>query len=988
MKSKSKSYLALVSLLAFVLIPFDIQFNANYSSKFLLNNLESSAGFVRTFIHVDANWTDTTAYDWCYGQGTWQDPYIIENVTINCGSIGSGIFIENSKDDYFIIRNCTVWNSGSNSDDAGIKFVNVSRGTIFNNTCSYNGNDGILFYTDCDNNTIQENIANFNSNGGIYFETSCFENLILNNTVNQNVIGVMLTNTMPGVCHHNNIVNNTANENGVGIWLSQSNYNNVTGNRLFNNSKPTTGNGIRLTFYSWGGKSTNNIIKNNVISYSRYGIFMYDGDHNTISDNIITKNSIHGIYFQTQQTGFNCEYNTIANNTVNENGMDGINLLYLCRYNTLINNTIYDNKKNGISLQSTSDGNNITSNTIKSNLCGILLSSSDNNNVSENVLIDNGVCMYEDYCTGNIFENNSCINPKFQSPILIDDSATGEGANNWTWAESQPWCSGSGTLNEPYIIEDLTISGLGLTDGIEILNSDVYFIIRNCKIFDADAAIYLDTVNNSLLIENNCSNNGMGISIEYSNNNIFISNFLNNNDNSGVYLYDCNHTTIFNNTINGNYDGIYLDTDCSYNNITQNTVNNNVDGIYVYYRCNYNNITSNMANNNQYYGIYLEDCRNNQISNNIANNNTEHGILLEINSKYNFLSQNTVNDNQYGIRLSDGSNNNTISENVIRYNNQGITLDDICDFNNFSENIIYNNSLGVEIVSGNNNTFYLNFFLKNELHAIDNGDDNSWNSMTIGNYWDNHTGPDSSPQDGIVDTPYIFIGGTVGSIDYLPIAINTTVIINSPDSNDLFGNVAPNYDISITDPYLVEMWYTLDGGLHNYTFTEFTGMIDQSAWDLLNDGLHTLRFYASDKAGNIGYSELQIEKDTVAPSINIVSPALDAKFSSTPNFVVEISDANLDSMWYSLDGGVTNYSFTSNGTINSAAWAALSGGSVTIIFYANDTLGHLASQSVTLIKSIPSGFDPILLTVIIGSIAGGVVIVAGIYIFMRKRSRT
>jgi len=283
-----------------------------------------------------------------------------------------------------------------------------------------------------------------------------------------------------------------------------------------------------------------------------------------------------------------------------------------------------------------------------------------------------------------------------------------------------------------------------------------------------------------------------------------------------------------------------------------------------------------------------------------------------------------------------------------------------------------------------NNLIYRNFFLVNGRHAYDDGTNNDWNSTTIGNYWDNHAGPDLSPQDGIVDTPYIFIGGTVGSIDYLPIAINSApvITINWPKPNELDGMGLLDYDISITDPYLFEMWYTLDGGLHNYTITEFTGYVDQSAWNLLNSGIYTVRFYASDKAGNIGYSEVQIEKDVTPPSINIVSPTLNAKFSSAPNFVVEISDAKgIYSMWYSLDGGVTNYRFTSNGTIDSIAWAALSNGSVNITFYANDILWNLASQSVTVIKSVPSGIDPVLL-------AGGVVIAAGIYIFMRRRSRT
>ena len=39
--------------------------------------------------------------------------------------------------------------------------------------------------------------------------------------------------------------------------------------------------------------------------------------------------------------------------------------------------------------------------------------------------------------------NNSC------DPILIDDSLTGVGAHNWTWAKNQEWCFGSGTWEDP-----------------------------------------------------------------------------------------------------------------------------------------------------------------------------------------------------------------------------------------------------------------------------------------------------------------------------------------------------------------------------------------------------------------------------------------------------------------------------------------------------------------------------------------------------------
>ncbi len=37
------------------------------------------------------NWIQAEAEDWCSGQGTWSNPYIIENITIAAGGSGNGI---------------------------------------------------------------------------------------------------------------------------------------------------------------------------------------------------------------------------------------------------------------------------------------------------------------------------------------------------------------------------------------------------------------------------------------------------------------------------------------------------------------------------------------------------------------------------------------------------------------------------------------------------------------------------------------------------------------------------------------------------------------------------------------------------------------------------------------------------------------------------------------------------------------------------------
>ena len=37
-----------------------------------------------SFIHITAsNWSTAASYDWCSGNGSWENPYVLENITIN-----------------------------------------------------------------------------------------------------------------------------------------------------------------------------------------------------------------------------------------------------------------------------------------------------------------------------------------------------------------------------------------------------------------------------------------------------------------------------------------------------------------------------------------------------------------------------------------------------------------------------------------------------------------------------------------------------------------------------------------------------------------------------------------------------------------------------------------------------------------------------------------------------------------------------------------
>ncbi|GAH78726.1 unnamed protein product, partial [marine sediment metagenome] len=158
----------------------------------------------------------------------------------------------------------------------------------------------------------------------------------------------------------------------------------------------------------------------------------------------------------------------------------------------------------------------------------------------------------------------------------------------------------------------------------------------------------------------------------------------------------------------------------------------------------------------------------------------------------------------------------------------------------------------------------------------------------------------------------------------------------------------------ITDTDLDTMWYSLNGGV-NITFIN-NGTIDQNNWTALSDVPVTIIFYANDSAGNINFRSVYVNKDTVAPTVNLLSPTnLQLLGINSPSFSVEINDTYLDTMWYNLNGG-ENITFATNGTFNPSAWGSLPNGTWTIYFFANDSAGNEAFDSVVVYvdKIIPT----------------------------------
>ncbi|MHA2474172.1 MAG: DUF2341 domain-containing protein, partial [Promethearchaeota archaeon] len=144
------------------------------------------------------------------------------------------------------------------------------------------------------------------------------------------------------------------------------------------------------------------------------------------------------------------------------------------------------------------------------------------------------------------------------------------------------------------------------------------------------------------------------------------------------------------------------------------------------------------------------------------------------------------------------------------------------------------------------------------------------------------------------------------------------ITINSPNTKEFFGSNAPSYNLTVTDLNLDSIWYSLDGGANSTPVSE-TGIINQAMWSGRPNGTVTIRFYANDTFGNLNYSEVVVRKDIVNPSIDSIdSPSVGTWFNSVPpGYSLSITEANLDEIWYTLDGGINNYTGALSGTIDS-----------------------------------------------------------------------
>lgn len=193
--------------------------------------------------------------------------------------------------------------------------------------------------------------------------------------------------------NYNKLINNTIEHNKKnGIYFYQSSHNTLVNNTINHNEDA----GICLL------ASYNNTVIQNIAQDNRYGIYLGGSQNNTVTNNNANYNHYYGIFLDSASN------NTLINNTFYHNDV-GI-CLDRSNYNKILTNIANNNSGSGISLIRSSH-NTLSNNTANYNhYYGISLASYSNyNRISLNLLHGNLECVREDqYCTGNILENNDC----------------------------------------------------------------------------------------------------------------------------------------------------------------------------------------------------------------------------------------------------------------------------------------------------------------------------------------------------------------------------------------------------------------------------------------------------------------------------------------------------------------------------------------------------------------------------------------------------
>ncbi|WP_371804110.1 nitrous oxide reductase family maturation protein NosD [Candidatus Lokiarchaeum ossiferum] len=402
--------------------------------------------------------------------------------------------------------------------------------------------------------------------------------------------------------------------------------------------------------------------------------------------------------------------------------------------------------------------------------------------------------------------------------------------------------SGNGNTNDPYIIENYTISVVG-APAIVITNTDKFIKIQNCtlnsSILETNIGIQLSGTENIIIHNNSFIDFKVGINTtDTINVNVSQSNFFRNEravrmrsssdiiirncnfknctivgirlyrsnelqifDNvftekspAAIRLEDSNESQVFRNFIdigNSLVSGDTIDISGGQkNSIFNNSITNNRAGIRLC-ETNYSILENNWINSCYLSGIVVEDSFNCIINKNIIQNIDNYGLAI-VTSNNSIISQNIIENEGISGLVLFYINCSSIIGNTIDNSSTGCMFTHLNN-SQIIRNNFTNNDYGVNLTEANtNNLFYLNNFISNNRSIINSSDsiNNVWDNGTHGNYWDDYQMkyPSASNNEILWNTPYEINENECSAVDHFPlveiVTDNSLLILNTTESSE------------------------------------------------------------------------------------------------------------------------------------------------------------------------------------------------------------
>ncbi|MFW6375873.1 MAG: Loki-CTERM sorting domain-containing protein [Thermoplasmatota archaeon] len=362
------------------------------------------------------------------GNGTEDDPYIIQGYGIDGGSSGNCIYIGNTTV-HFVVKDCYLYEANGNEHkyhrNTGILLHDVENGILKENLIVDNKWNGI-YLTKTDGALVERNTIKSSSRRGVKLNEDCFNNVFKNNDIS--FIGEYGRSVHLIDSDENKFINNNLSNNYQGFYNERSDSNNFTGNTVLSNeicgmilryssdnkiydNEISSGSGINISYCE------DTIVVRNRIYENKGGLSVHSSEDLYISSNFLSNN----------QGNFlgGCINLTFVNNTMINDGIDLVDIYFneLRNWNTHTidtSNTVngkpiyyWKNKEGG---EIPSDAGQVilancteikvTDLNLTNGYTGITLGYSDNNLIENNKINHNwgGITGLEsDY---NIFKNN------------------------------------------------------------------------------------------------------------------------------------------------------------------------------------------------------------------------------------------------------------------------------------------------------------------------------------------------------------------------------------------------------------------------------------------------------------------------------------------------------------------------------------------------------------------------------------------------------